>query len=261
MSRKYALIGVEGPHDLAFVGKVLKLLDFKDFKKDLKGEESNLDPFWKKFIPTYPKKGGKLYERLDMPAIYFTDTLSVAIYAGGGSNLSKNLLAILANHSPYQKEIVAFGIVADADKGLPNNIAEKFSTEFQKYFPEFPTIAGNVDLGYPRTGIYVLPDNAQQGVLENILCSCGESAYSLHMEKAALYLDEFDAEHKRKWKPFDHKKALIATVVSVLKPGKTNTVSIEDNEWISQNTLSNVPALENFVTFIKKLLDLETIDI
>ena len=257
MSRKYALIGVEGPHDLAFVGKVLKLLNFKEFD----GEEPNLDPFWKKFIPTYPKKGGKLYERLDMPAIYFTDTLSVAIYAGGGSSLSKNLFAILGNHLPYQKQIAAFGIIADADHDSPNNIATKYSKDFQVYFPGFPTVGGNVDPGDPRTGIYVLPDNSQKGVLENILCSCGEYAYPLHMEKASSYLAEFDAEHKRKWKPFDDKKALIATVVSVLKPGKTNTVSIKDNNWISQNTLSNVPALENFVTFIKKLLDLKTIDI
>ncbi len=257
MSRKYALIGVEGPHDLAFVGKILKLLNFKEFD----GKESNLDSFWAKFRPIYPKKGGNLYERLDMPSIFFTDTLSVAIYAGGGSNLSPRLFAILANHPPYQKQIAAFGIIADADQDSPNNIAKKYSKDFQVYFPKFPTVGGNVDLGYPRTGIYVLPDNAQQGVLENVLCSSGDYAYPLHMAKARSYLDEFNAEHKRKWKPFDDRKALIATVVSVLKPGKTNTVSIKDNDWISQDTLSNVPALENFVTFIKKLLDLERIDI
>jgi hypothetical protein len=257
VSRKYALIGVEGPHDLAFVGKVLKLLKFTEFD----GKESNLDPFWGKFKPIYPKKGGNLYERLDMPSIFFTDTLSVAIYAGGGSNLAPRLLAILANHPPYQKEIVVFGIIADADNNLPNNIAQEYSQKFQAYFPRFPTVGGNVDAGYPRTGIYVLPDNAQQGVLENILCICGEYAYPLHIEKAASYLAEFDTEHTRKWKPFDDKKALIATVVSVLKPGKTNTISIKDNDWISQTTLSNVPALENFVCFIKQLLEIEYIDI
>ncbi|WP_273040238.1 hypothetical protein [Iningainema tapete] len=31
MSLNYALIGVEGPHDQAFVGKVLKILGFKKF--------------------------------------------------------------------------------------------------------------------------------------------------------------------------------------------------------------------------------------
>ncbi|QOV23380.1 DUF3226 domain-containing protein [Anabaenopsis elenkinii] len=252
MSRKYALIGVEGPHDLAFLSKVLKLLKFQAFD----GKESNLDPFWAKFKPTYPKKGGNLYERLDMPAIYYTDNLSVAIYAGGGSNLGSRLLAILANHTPYKQEIVAFGIIADADQDSPNKIAQEYSGKFQVYFPQFPTVGGKVDTDYPRTGIYVLPDNIEQGVLENILHSCGHSAYPFHMEKAESYLAEFDAEHKLDWKPFDHHKALIATVVSVLKPGKTNTVSIKDNNWISEDTCSQVPALENFVEFIKQLLDI-----
>ena len=54
---KYAIIGVEGSHDQAFTGKVLKLLGLKDFREELKGLESQLDPFWRKFIPVYPKKG------------------------------------------------------------------------------------------------------------------------------------------------------------------------------------------------------------
>ena len=53
---KYAIIGVEGPHDQAFTGKVLKLLGLKDFREELKGLESQLDPFWRKFIPVYHKK-------------------------------------------------------------------------------------------------------------------------------------------------------------------------------------------------------------
>ncbi|MCM0592516.1 MAG: DUF3226 domain-containing protein [Gloeotrichia echinulata CP02] len=252
MNRNYALIGVEGPHDVAFVGKVLKLLGFKKFN----GEERALDPFWKKFIPTYPKTGGNLYARLDMPSIFVTDTLSVAIYAGGGSSLAERLSAILANHAPYQKQILAFGIIADADNDLPRNIVEKYKKTFQVYFPGFPTVGGSIDLGSPRTGIYVLPDNTQQGVLETILCTCGNYVYPLHMNQASSYLAAFSDEYKRDWKPFDHRKALIATVVSILKPGKTNTVSIEDNDWVSIDTQSNVAALASFVDFIQELLNL-----
>lgn len=49
-----------------------------------------LDPFWRKFIPRYPRKGN-LYKRLDMPSIWFDDKLSVAVYVGEGSNLNQNL--------------------------------------------------------------------------------------------------------------------------------------------------------------------------
>ncbi|MCW6051582.1 hypothetical protein K4039_16175 [Lyngbya sp. CCAP 1446/10] len=254
---RYAIIGVEGPHDQAFVGKVLKLLGFKDFREELKGVESDLDPFWRKFIPVYPKKGN-LYKRLDMPSILFTESLSIAIYAGEGSNLVTNLDDILLANSEYQTNLAAFGIVADCDKSTPDRIVAPYSNKFRSYFPNFPDNPGVVDSNSPRTGIYVLPDNQQPGVLDTLLCECGQIAYPAYMEKASSYLNEFsELEIKAlKWKNFDRQKALVATVVSVLKPGKTNTTSIADNNWVSQQTQQEVPALANFIKFLIELLEL-----
>lgn len=257
MSDRYAIIGVEGPHDQAFVGKVLKLLGFKDFREEFKGAESDLDPFWRKFIPTYPKKG-KLYHRLSMPSILFTDTISVAIYAGEGSNLITNLDDILYAHSEYQSQLSSFGIVADCDTKLSSEVATGYSSRFRNYFPNFPAQAGVVDNNSPRTGIYVLPDNVSQGVLDTLLCSCGEVAYQEYMKKARIYIDSFSEEERKllKWKNFDRDKALVATIVSILKPGKTNTTSIVDNKWISEETQREVPKLADFVFFLKQLLNL-----
>lgn len=267
---RYAIIGVEGPHDQAFVGKVLKLLGFKDFKEewdkldkltrlDMSKElESKFDKFWHKFIPKYPKQGS-LYKRLNMPSILFTENLSVAIYEGEGSNLETNLDDILSANSEYQTNLAAFGIVADCDKSTPAQVVVKYSSCFRKYFPNFPNQAGIVDdINIPRTGIYVLPDNASQGVLDTLLCSCGEIAYPVYMEKASSYLNEFSESDRKslKWKNFDREKALVATVVSVLKPGKTNTTSIADNNWVSEQTKQQVPALENFIKFLRQLLEL-----
>jgi hypothetical protein len=254
---KYAIIGVEGPHDQAFTGKVLKLLGLKDFGEELKGLESQLDPFWRKLIPVYPKKGN-LYKRLDMPSLLFNDTISVAIYAGEGSNLVTNLDDILFANSEYQTNLAAFGIVADCDKSTPDRIAEPYAKKFRSYFPNFPDRPGVVDTNSPRTGVYVLPDNASPGVLDTLLCECGQIAYPVYMAKASSYLNEFsDSERKfLKWKNFDREKALVATVVSVLKPGKTNTTSIADNNWVSEQTQQQVPALANFIEFLRQLLEL-----
>lgn len=254
---KYAIIGVEGPHDQAFTGKVLKLLDFKDLREELKGLESQLDPFWRKFIPVYPKKGN-LYKRLDMPSILFNDTISVAIYAGEGSNLVTNLDDILFANSEYQTNLAAFGIVADCDKSTPDRIVEPYANKFRSYFPNFPARPGVVNTNSPRTGVYVLPDNASPGVLDTLLCECGQIAYPAYMEKASSYLNEFSESDRKslKWKNFDPEKALVATVVSVLKPGKTNTTSIADNNWVSEQTKQQVPALANFIEFLSQLLEL-----
>ena len=75
------------------------------------------------------------------------------------------------------------------------------------------------------------------------------------------YVDRFSEEERKKkplkWKPFDQEKAIIATVVSVLKPGKTNQTSISDNSWISSETESQIPAIQNLTNFFRDLLNLE----
>ena len=258
MNRQYVLIGVEGNHDQAFISKILcKLLGFSKFD----GKISELDPFWRKFIPNYPK-GGNLYVRLDMPTILYTETLSVALYAGEGSNLITNLNDKLSDID--YSTLLAFAIVADADDDTPNKVAEKYHHGFQEYFPNFPitvNATGNVIAGSPKLGIYILPDNSQQGVLDNLICDCGDLVYPEYMQRAREYVDKFSEEERKKkplkWKPFDQEKAIIATVVSVLKPGKTNQTSISDNSWISSETESQIPAIQNLTNFFRDLLNLE----
>jgi hypothetical protein len=259
VSRKYVLIGVEGNHDQAFVSKILcKLLGFSEFKED----ESNLDSFWRKFIPTYPKRGN-LYKRLDMPTILYTETLSIALYAGEGSNLITNLNDKLSDID--YSTFLAFAIVADADDDTPNKVAEKYHHGLKKYFPNFPitvNATGNIIGGSPKLGIYILPDNSQQGVLDTLISDCGDLVYPEYMQRAREYVDKFSKEERKKkplkWKPFDQEKAIIATVVSVLKPGKTNQTSISDNSWISPETEAQIPAIQNLTKFFRNLLNLET---
>ncbi|MDE5094501.1 MAG: hypothetical protein O4804_09785 [Trichodesmium sp. St11_bin5] len=253
---KHAIIALEGNHDQALVAKLLKNLGFKSFH----GNVSNLDLFWTKFIPRYPTKKGKLYARLNMPSILFNESLSVAIYVGEGSNIAENLDDFLSINPEYQTDIIALGIIADADKKNPEKVVEKYSKRLLNYFSDFPDQPGIVDKNFPRTGIYVLPNNVSQGVLDTLLCECGEIVYSDYMERAKLYLDNFSQEERDskplKWKPFDDKKALVATVVSVLKPGKTNTVSINDNDWISDQTIEKVESLKLLQIFLMELLGL-----
>ena len=262
MSRKYVLIGVEGHHDQAFVSRILcKLLGFSKFD----GKMSELDNFWRKFIPNYPK-GGKLYDRLDMPQILDNENFSIAIYVGNGDELIQNLKAKLSDIDI--STFFAFAIVADTDNNTPNEVAKKYHKDFKEYFPHFPTEvtqSGNVTEGSPeletKAGIYILPDNSQPGVLDTLICDCGELVYPEYMQRAREYIDKFSEEERKKkplkWKPFDQRKAIIATVASVLRPGMTNTVTIMRDDWISIET-AEIPAIKNFTDFLKNLLKLET---
>ncbi len=251
MNRQYALIGVEGNHDQAFVAKVLKkLFKFQEFN----GDRSELEKFWEKFIPTYPTKTGKLYKRLDMPSILFNDKLSVGIYVGEGSKLIDNLTLKLSNGD--LDELSIFAIIADADKQEPLDVVKSYHNGLKEYFPDFPLNPGEIINNQPRLGIYILPNNSNKGVLETLLCQCGEVAYPDYIKRANNYINQFTQEERKKlnWKPFDDKKAIIATVASILKPGKTNTVSIKANKWISETTKQQVPELASFVNFLEKLL-------
>jgi len=236
VSREHILIGVEGNHDQAFLVKVMcKLLGFSKCE-----ELSNLEPIWKKFIPKYPPpKTGKLYIRLDMPSILYTETLSVAIYAGGGSELIKNLTNKLADMD-YNNELSAFAVIADADKDNPAEVARE---------------------NRPRVGLYILPNNVDQGVLDTLLCDCGKIAYPEYMNRAKAYIQQFSEEEISQigWKPFDKEKATIAAIASILKPGKTNTATISDDRWISEQTATQIPSLQNLLTFLKQLLKMESI--
>jgi hypothetical protein len=254
VSRRCVLIGVEGNHDQAFLAKVLReLLGFSKCE-----DQHDLDDLWRKFIPVYPPKTGRLFVRLDMPSILQTDTVSVAIYAGEGSKLVSNLKDKLSDIN-YSNDLSAFAIVADADKQKPAEVVKKYYNELQEYFPDFPcevSATGAVTESTPKLGIYILPNNVDQGVLDSLLCACGEVAYPTYMERAISYISQFSEEEikKIKWKPFDREKAIIATIASILKPGKTNTVSISDNAWFNIQTEQEIASLGNLTSFLKQLL-------
>ena len=253
MSPEYAIIGVEGYHDQAFVGRILKkILGLEEFK----GKKKDLDLFWEKFIPSYPK-GGNLYSRLDMPRIFYSSTHSVAIYAGGGSKFIRNINDTLKAHEPYRTEISAFGIVVDADENNISEKAGKIQDDMKENFPEFPDKPGIVSGTSLRLGVYFLPDNASEGTLDHLLLRLAEESYPVHKERAVEYISKFKPSETTHWHPFDREKATVAAIASVLKPGGTNTVSIKEDEWVSQKTLT-VPELNRFVEFLRDLLELRT---
>jgi len=247
VSLKYCILGVEGPHDQAFISKLLKQQRLSKFN----GKRDSVDPFWEKFIPIYPKNG-MLYDRLDMPSIFFSPTHSVAIYQGEGSNLCKNLKGRIKEHDPYMKDIHAFGLVLDADTTTVQQKATEYATEFPEYYPSLVGEPGKILSGRPRTGIYILPDNIKQGTLDSILVDCATVTYPRHKAGAIQFLDGLD----NAWRRFDREKAIVATIVSVLQPGASNTPSIAQDRWICEETVNGVAEVALLGEFLKDLLEL-----
>jgi|SRR5437773_2822715 len=254
MEKKYYLLAVEGPHDQAAIGRILKEYGCKRFDGTY---DDRFDLFWKGFIPTYPKKGGNLYTRVAMPSIFTSQTHSVAIYVGEGNNLVPNMVRTLENHQQYAKEIHAFGLIVDADKKQPKEIAKEKAEGLKSVFPMISGEPAIITIGPPRTGIYVLPDSKRSGVLESILLKCALSVYPDHKSAAETFINTLDEAHTKHFKPFDGDKAVIASIGSILKPVATNTSSIVQDKWISKQTIDAIDDLKLLLEFLKDLLDLD----
>ena len=79
------------------------------------------------------------------------------------------------------------------------------------------------------------------------------------MPRAKEYISKFSDDEVGLigWKPFDRQKAIVAAVASILKPGGTNTATLSNNDWVSQNTYNQIEEIKAFCTFLENLLDLK----
>jgi hypothetical protein len=135
----------------------------------------------------------------------------------------------------------------------------KYCNKLKALFPDFPSTTestGVVINGEPKLGIFILPDNVSAGVLDTILCKCGDVAYSDFMQRAKAYISQFD-DLEAGWSKFDREKAVVAAVASILKPGGTNTATLSNNNWVSQDTYDQIDEIQAFCTFLEKLLDIK----
>jgi hypothetical protein len=260
MTRSYALFAVEGPSDQVIVRNVLRrILGFNlwDGKID---ELHDLWPRTDDIVPDFSSKAGNVYRRVALPSILYSDSMSIAVFEGEGSSLINRLKALFLNHSLHDK-LSAFAVFADSDKALPVDVALRYQRELVHFFAHFPTQPGQVVNGPPKLGVFVFPDNRNQGVVEHLVLECGEIVYSELLQRAVEYVHQFDVHDRdrERWAPFDEQKAIIASVASLLKPGKTNTVTLADNEWISERT-QGVTSLGTLIDFCKELITSCTLD-
>lgn len=246
----YALILTEGPHDQAFIQRLFKVaFAFHLFD----GDVSKLDRFWKPLIPQYPSSSGKLYTRLPMPSIVYSDVLSVAIYVAGSFEQVLKYGQIIPGS--VANGLVACGIVVDSDKRTPETTVKMLRKDLMPYLANLPNKAGKVSSTTPRHGVYVLPDNIRPGTLEDVLLSCAGVVYPDLKKGTEAYLSSVNEQWKARWQPADGKKATVGCISNILKPGKANQVSIADNDWVSPSTL-HVSQVDAFRRFLEKLLNL-----
>ncbi len=84
---------------------------------------------------------------------------------------------------------------------------------------------------------------------------CAEQNYDHLLNLAENYLENLDqnriesSELKELKKPAGENKAKISIIASILKPGKSIQISVQDNNWINEKTLilPNIILIREFI--------------
>ena len=266
---KNYLFIVEGPHDIAAISKYLKLHDYKMIQL-----KEKVPSYWKDLIPkSYPLPDGDILKRVPVPTFFKSKSndKTIAIYSAGSDNkivpATNTTLTLLNLKDDALKELRTVGIFCDADDKLAKERYTNLMLEFEKDLDiEFKSIIQNHSFGEVtqnqghKFGVYIFPDNSNQGVLEDLLLEGAQSNYLEVMNYAKDYANQIESENLDYIKTnnligSERKKMLVGVIANALKPGKANQVSIQDNHWINHNTLENNRIQSAFKNFLEKMLD------
>ena len=258
--RRYDYLVVEGPHDVEFVARLLKVYDFHRVQ-----HLRDLEQFWERLVPRTFPPDGDLLKRVPIPTFFQNSTHSIAVHAAiGESAMIKRLEESRAALSD-ETSISSYGLILDADtKETPQQRFEKLIAELRQKnmgLP-YPTYPGEVTATQPAMGVYILPDNQTPGTLEDILLAGAEVNYSQLRSIADQYLRTIDQSRlstedmKEFNKPAGRRKAHVGSIASILKPGRAIQNSIQDNRWLDGDAMQ-LEVVRAVSQFLIDLLALE----
>jgi hypothetical protein len=250
---RYCYIVAEGPQDVEFLIGLLKFYHLKRVKYF-----SSLDKFWETLIPKNYPIDDDLTKRVPVPYFVQNEQLSIAVHSAiGDTRIAQTIEESLNFIQPSQ--LFSVGIFADADYSkTPQERFNKLITKLPDIeLPNFlpPSQIGQVNNHSPRCGIFIAPNNRDQGTLENILLECARINYSDLLNLSQTYIESIDRNQLTKddledfKKPAGEKKAIISSISSILRPGKALQVSLQDNRWIDEQTLQleSIKLIKNFL--------------
>lgn len=264
----YSFIAVEGAQDVEFVAALLELDGFKkvNLKSDLVGA-SPPNPFADLIPRTFPHNDD-LYKRVPCP-LFLRRTVGgvedwVAVQASDGESGLVKLVSNAFVELGRKREtnpLSAVGIVGDADD---ENLRKKFSMLVEPLRglegmsePEEP---GRVATDGPILfGVFILPDNNRPGTIEDLLEDAAKVAHPYLFEKAGEYVRGIDPQqlssHNRRLivKPAGVKKAILACTASILKPGMSIAVSIDQSRWVTEET-ARLARIADLARFLRELV-------
>lgn len=253
MRRAYFV--VEGPHDLEVVGR---MMGFHGLRRVQQFE--HLEEFWHRLVPRKFPHEGDLLRRVPMPVFFASARRSVAVHVAGSVELIPPVAK--ATWANLDEAPEGLGVLLDADD---KDVHQRWKTVSAGLpVSDIGPGPGTVGAGTPRAGVFVLPDNATSGTLEHLLLECASKAYPGLLASARAWIDPIqstdrsifvNADERRDFgKPSGKHKAIVSSIASVLRPGKSIQVSIQDNRWLSHPDALLLPNVQKLRAFVDAVL-------
>lgn len=195
--------------------------------------------------------------RVPCPVFFQSDNYSIAVQSANGINQIITIVEGKINIDNFLEDMNGIGILIDADFGNNGAFgrfnALKSDLENLLRLPDRP---GEVLQDQPNTGIFVFPDNVNEGTLENVLLKCAEQTYPDIYNGANGFvsnvnIDILDHDDKKDFiAPSGKNKSIAGCIGNIMRPGKAIQVSIQDNRWINDHTINitEIRDLNNFIS-------------
>ncbi len=272
---RLVLITVEGPQDAALFAMLAKHRRFAQLET-----EADLPPLWRVILEATDigKARSMLNRVLPFPDFHIASdgsaSLAVQVARGDGAALVESMVTALdVRENP--SDIHAVGLVTDADRDHTASARERFDAlidlldQYNRkqtddgvpgYPLSLPAAPGGVANGVPKVGVLVLPDNLNQGTLEDIVIPCCEPEHSEIVRNARAMVAAVDAHYperhkamKKLRKPSGRQKAVAGIVSNILAPGAALSAGLLNDHWLTPAAIAH-PAVKPADDFLSALL-------
>lgn len=272
MATRIISVLCEGPHDVAFLSKLIRTIGFK--VKDTTRLSDYPEPLNDIFLQEVKKSN---FEELAFNELrnYLLPMTTLSngdnwfmFYALGGDSRSDLRDKILLNHfdqNTMEGEIqllpedtdLSLVYFFDADKEGVDSRIQKINSELTKVVEEvkFENNGQIISIGKISLGCYIFSElEKTTGKLEDVVLPVMKLHNEVIFEAAEEYLKAHYSQERDKKKGFEFSKATIGIVGQLQKSGMTNQVIIGQTDYITKEKLKNDQKCKEILDFFNKLL-------
>ncbi len=269
--KKILLILCEGPHDVAFLYKILRLgLSAKDIQdKKITQFDSTLSNYFIKTLKNYRYEEGNLYGKPKMPIpLELTkddETTQIFIYGLGGDyqiqNWKNTIQAyqdLISSEHENKKYEISLALFFDADKEGVEHRLKTTQEYFRELLPELDQITLTENTlatsSYKKIGLNIFADTNGTGNLESILIPLMSKGNEDIFNNAANYFEtNFDKKRVKK-NNAKKEKSMIGIAGNLQHSGVANNSIIQQSDYITKEKIDKNEQCQKIIEFFKELL-------